>query len=41
LAQKQEVKTIQAIRIQQPPKVDGVPDDVQWEKAESATGLYV
>ncbi len=41
MAQSQSLKILKAFRVQKPPKVDGNPGDVQWQKAESATSFLM
>ena len=40
-AQKTNIKTLQAVRVQKAPKIDGIPNDPQWQKAKEATGFYM
>ena len=40
-AQKTNTKTLQAVRVQKAPKIDGIANDLQWQKAKEATGFYM
>ncbi|HFX17685.1 MAG TPA: hypothetical protein ENK64_00900, partial [Flavobacteriales bacterium] len=40
-AQKQTLKILKAVRVEKAPKIDGNPNDVQWQKANVATGFYM
>ena len=40
-AQNIKIKTLQAVRVQKAPKIDGVADDPQWQNAKEATGFYM
>ncbi len=40
-AQLTGIKTIEAVRVQQAPKIDGNPNDTQWKTAHEATGFYM
>jgi len=40
-AQNIKIKTLQAVRVQKAPKIDGIANDPQWQKAKEATGFYM
>jgi len=40
-AQENNLKSINALRVQHAPKIDANPNDPQWQQAEPATGFYM
>ncbi len=36
-----QLKTLEAVRVQKAPKIDGIANDPQWQKAHEATGFYM
>ena len=39
--QNSSSKVLSAVRVEKAPKIDGIPDDIQWQKAEAATGFQM
>jgi hypothetical protein len=37
----QQQKTIQAVRVEKAPKIDGNPSDIQWQQAPATDGFYM